>query len=113
MTEPGERQPYDADQSGDIAEEPSSSFRDLLRQINARMVLGFLAAVALVVFIAQNTDDAEVNFLWMDWSIPLFLLLLITVALSALCTVIVSWLVGRRRHPEVVSMYMGRRRRRR
>ena len=113
MSQSGENQPFDGDQGQEAAPEPSSSFRDLLRQINARMVLGFLAAVALIVFIAQNTDDAQVNFLWMDWSIPLFLLLLITVALSALCTVIISWLMSRRRHPEVVSMYMGRRRRRR
>ena len=113
MTQPDEQQPYDGDQSGDTAGTASGSFRDLLRQINARMVLGLLAAVALVVFIAQNTDDVEVNFLWLDWAIPLFLLLLITVALSALCTVIINWFMRRRRQPEAVSMYMGRRRRRR
>ena len=105
-------QPYDGAE-GTEEKSASGSFRDLISQISARMVLGFLAAVALIVFIAQNTDDAEVNFLGWEWEIPLFLLLLITVALSALCTVIIGWFMRRRRHPEMVSMYMGRRRWRR
>jgi uncharacterized integral membrane protein len=68
----------------------------VLRQINARMVLGALAAVALIVFIAQNTDEARVNFLGWDWDLPLFLLLLITIVLSVICTEIVGWYMGRR-----------------
>lgn len=61
------------------------------------MVLGALAAIALIVFIAQNTHEAEVNFLGWDWDLPLFLLLLITIVLSVVCTEIVSWYLGRRR----------------
>ena len=61
------------------------------------MVLGVLAAVALIVFIAQNTDDAEVNFLGWDWNLPLFLLLLITIVLSVICSEIVGWYLGRQR----------------
>ena len=113
MSQTEGNQPYDGDQGTEEEQSASSSFRDLVSQISARMVLGFLAAVALIVFIAQNTNEAEVNFLGWEWDIPLFLLLLITVALSALCTVIISWFMGRRRQPEVVGMYMGRRRRRR
>ncbi len=60
------------------------------------MVLGVLAAVALIVFIAQNTDEAQVNFLGWDWDLPLFLLLLITIVLSVVCTEIASWFMGRR-----------------
>ncbi len=69
---------------------------DVLRQINARMVLGTLAAVALIVFIAQNTDETRVNFLGWDWDLPVFLLLLITIVLSVVCTEMVGWYMGRR-----------------
>ena len=96
MSEPEQRAPYDDREAGG-AEPKSRSFTDVLRQINARMVLGTLAAVALIVFIAQNTEEAQVNFLGWDWDLPLFLLLLITIALSVICTEIVGWYMGRRR----------------
>ena len=95
MSEPESRPLYD--QQGTAEAEPKSrSFTDVLRQINARMVLGTLAAVALIVFIAQNTNEIRVNFLGWDWDLPLFLLLLITIALSVVCTEIVGWYMGRR-----------------
>lgn len=96
MSESESSPPYD--HQGTKGPEPKSrSFTDLLRQINARMVLGALAAVALIVFIAQNTDDVRVNFLGWDWDLPLFLLLLITIALSVVCAEIAGWYMGRRR----------------
>ncbi|MDE0581335.1 MAG: lipopolysaccharide assembly protein LapA domain-containing protein [bacterium] len=97
MSEPGPSVPYD--HGGTEGTKPKErSFVDLLRQINARMVLGALAAIALIVFIAQNTDETRVNFLGWDWDLPLFLLLLITIVLSVVCTEIASWYMGRRRH---------------
>ncbi|MDE0613548.1 MAG: DUF1049 domain-containing protein [Acidimicrobiia bacterium] len=97
MSEPEPSVPYD--HGGTEDKKPRErSFVDLLRQINARMVLGALAAVALIVFIAQNTDETRVNFLGWDWDLPLFLLLLITIVLSVVCTEIASWYMGRRRH---------------
>ncbi|MCY4271822.1 MAG: lipopolysaccharide assembly protein LapA domain-containing protein [bacterium] len=94
-SQPEQRTPFDH-QEQEGAKPPSRSFADALRQVNARMVLGVLAAVALIVFIAQNTGEARVNFLGWDWDLPLFLLLLITIALSVVCTEIASWFMGRR-----------------
>ncbi|MGI9623985.1 MAG: LapA family protein [Acidimicrobiales bacterium] len=54
--------------------------------VNFRLILGGIAAVALLLFIFQNTEDAEVSFLWWDGSIPLSVLLLITVALTVVRT---------------------------
>ncbi|MYH95310.1 MAG: DUF1049 domain-containing protein [Acidimicrobiia bacterium] len=97
MSEPETSVPYD--HGGTEGTKPKErSFVDLLRQINARMVLGALAAIALIVFIAQNTKEITVNFLGWDWDLPLFLLLLITIVLSVVCTEIASWYMGRRRH---------------
>ena len=95
MSEPEARPPFDH-QGVERAEPKSRSFMDVLRQINARMVLGTLAAVVLIVFIAQNTGETRVNFLGWDWDLPVFLLLLITIVLSVVCTEIVGWYMGRR-----------------
>lgn len=64
--------------------------------INFRLILGAIAAAALALFVFQNTDDAEVNFLWMSGAIPLFLLLLITVALTLILAMVGTWLLRRR-----------------
>lgn len=67
------------------------------RELNVRVILGVIVALALALFVLQNTDDVPVSFLWMDWTLPLFLLLLITVVLTAVLTLVVSWFLGRRR----------------
>ncbi|MXZ77176.1 MAG: DUF1049 domain-containing protein [Acidimicrobiia bacterium] len=97
MSEPDPSVPYDHGGTEDTKPK-ERSFVEVLRQINARMVLGALAGIALIVFIAQNTKEITVNFLGWDWNLPLFLLLLITVVLSVVCTEIASWYMGRRRH---------------
>ena len=96
MSDPEQSAPSDQRQTSDATPRRKSPVQ-ALRQINARMVLGVLSAVALIVFIAQNTDDTQVNFLAWDWDLPLFLLLLITIALSVVCTEFVGWRMGRRK----------------
>ena len=73
-----------------------SEVQDAGGGINVRLILGAIAAAALVLFVFQNTDDTKVNFLWMEGSIPLFLLLLITVALTLIVAMVVTWLLRRR-----------------
>lgn len=97
MSETGESKPFDGD-PGKQDKGASRSFRDALRQVNVRMVLGVLAAVALIVFIAQNTHDAQVSFLGWDWDLPVFLLMLITIALTVVCAQIVGWYMARRKN---------------
>lgn len=64
--------------------------------LNFRLLLGAVAAAGLALFIFQNTDDTQVNFLWMDGEIPLFLLLLITVVLTLVLAMVVTWMLRRR-----------------
>jgi uncharacterized integral membrane protein len=45
-----------------------------------------LVAVALIVFIAQNTQRAEVSFLWLDSDAPVAVLVLIAAAAGAVIT---------------------------
>lgn len=65
--------------------------------INFRLILGGLALAALLLFIFQNTDDAKVSFLAWDGTFPLYLLLLITVALTLVVAMMTTWFLRRRR----------------
>ena len=58
---------------------------------------GGYSGAALLLFILQNTDDADINFLLWDIGMPLWLLLVITILLTVLLTIIVMWFLGRRK----------------
>lgn len=60
------------------------------------LILAAIAAAALLLFVFQNTDDAPVDFLWFTWTMPLFLLIFITVALTLVVSVIAAWVLNRR-----------------
>jgi uncharacterized integral membrane protein len=52
--------------------------------------LAALLSIVLIVFMAQNTGHVEVNFLWMDGSLPLALALLIAGVGAAIVTMVVG-----------------------
>lgn len=66
------------------------------RRINARLIAGALAAVAIVLFVVQNTERVPVRFLWFEGGFPLFLLLLITMALTLILALGATWFMRRR-----------------
>ena len=66
-------------------------------RVNARIVVFVIGIAALAAFVFQNTEQVKVEFLFWDRTVRLAVLLLITVALSALVTVLALWFVGRRR----------------
>ncbi|MFN3216423.1 MAG: lipopolysaccharide assembly protein LapA domain-containing protein [Acidimicrobiales bacterium] len=66
------------------------------RRINARLVASAIAAVAMVLFVVQNTESVQVRFLWFEGGFPLFLLLLITIALTLILALGATWLMRRR-----------------
>ncbi|MDG1845343.1 MAG: hypothetical protein P8J01_03015 [Acidimicrobiales bacterium] len=65
----------------------SSTFKKI-RSIELKYVVASIALVVLFLFIFQNTDDVQIEFLWLDMNIPLFLLLLLTTALTWLATIL-------------------------
>ncbi len=60
------------------------------------LVLAAVAAIALLLFIFQNTDDAAVEFLWFDFTFPLYLLIFITIGLTVIISILVAWILNRR-----------------
>jgi uncharacterized integral membrane protein len=52
--------------------------------ISAPMVIGLVILAALLIFIFQNTGKVEVNFLFFDFSAPLWLILMLVAVLGGL-----------------------------
>ncbi len=64
----------------DESADPRSRFGGL----SPRVVLGGLVVVAIVAFVAQNTDDTEVTWLFFEATQPLWVVLLVTAAATLL-----------------------------
>ena len=60
-----------------------------LRKFGPPAVVGLLA----LIFILQNLDSVDVEFLWLDFTMPLWLLLVVFAVIGA----VVYWGVERRR----------------
>ena len=81
------------DRPGEAFEEAPS--RPLGGQI--RLWGGLGAGALLVIFLLQNLQRVEVNFLWMSYDIRMVYALLATAALGAFTAVSVGFLRGRAR----------------
>ena len=58
--------------------------------ISAPMVIGAVVLIALLIFVFQNTDKVQVNFLFFDFSAPLWLILAIVAVLGGLLDGVVA-----------------------
>ncbi len=56
------------------------------------IILAGLAIAALAVFAIQNTEKVEVEFLWFDGRIPIFLVIFVTVVLTLIVSVVAAWI---------------------
>jgi uncharacterized integral membrane protein len=54
------------------------------RDVPARLIIGVLALALAVVFVVQNRDEVETNFLFLHGSQPLWFLIVINLVLGAL-----------------------------
>jgi uncharacterized integral membrane protein len=61
------------------------------------MVVAGLIVIGVAIFVAQNTEDIEFEFLWLNFSMPLWLVLVIVFLLGAVVGQSLLWLRRRRR----------------
>ena len=66
-------------------------------RISAVMVIWIVVAVLAIVFIAQNTNDAHVKFLFFDGTLSLWVVIVIALILGALIDRVATWAWRRRR----------------
>ena len=80
-----------------IVPEPENVAEGVERQRNifAAVAAGIVGFV-LLVFIFQNTESVEVQWLFLSLSMPLWVLIVLVLALGATLGWIVRWLVNRR-----------------
>jgi len=82
---------------GSMEESQPPRMSERLRELELKHLGGALALVVLLIFIFQNTDDTQVEFLWLDIAMPLFLLLLLTSVLACLVVILVQRASRKRR----------------
>src|SRR5690606_22487194 len=70
------------------------------RAFNAGLVLGALLAVAAAVFVVQNAQSTEFDWLWLDFELPLWTALLGAMA-AGVVLVILAFLVHERRQRRI------------
>jgi uncharacterized integral membrane protein len=62
-----------------------------------RLGASIAAVGALVLFCLQNLQDAEVNFLWFDWSLPVVVVIVLSAVAGAIAAASLSTIRTRRR----------------
>ena len=74
---------------------PPEEQRDTIEQLK---IAGVIAAVAaLVLFLLQNLQEAEINFLWFEWNTQMIWALIVSAALGGVGVFLAQTIVGRRR----------------
>jgi uncharacterized integral membrane protein len=63
----------------------------------ATVVGAAVVAIALIAFIGQNRDDTEINWLFLDGTWPLWLVIVVAAVLGAMLSEVLGWLLRRRR----------------
>ena len=69
--------------------EPQDEARSLGSQI--RLWGGLFSGVLLVVFLLQNLQKVEINFLWFEWHARMIVALIVTAFLGAVMTLMVGF----------------------
>jgi uncharacterized integral membrane protein len=61
------------------------------------LIIGIILAIPLIVFLAQNTQSVEINFINWSAQVPLVSVLAATVVLTVIITEVIGLFVRRRR----------------
>jgi len=69
-------------------------------QIPVRLILFLVGIALLVIFIAQNSEEAQVELLWFEGFFPLSILIIGSALLGAVITMLGGMIVRRRRRKE-------------
>ena len=85
-----------SDEYDQYLEESSTSNRKIVG-----LIVAIIIAIVAAVFIFQNTEDTNVEFLFLSGRAPLYVVIIISMVLGALLTLIVLGVRRRRRRRRV------------
>tara|TARA_Y100000741_G_scaffold184862_1_gene140481 strand:- start:131 stop:391 length:261 start_codon:yes stop_codon:yes gene_type:complete len=80
-----------------------STAAERLKKIDPKYFGGVVSLVVLLLFVFQNTEKTQVEFLWLDITMPLFLLLILTSGLASLIALLLQRLSRKRRSSRTSS----------
>jgi len=94
----GTRRRVEQESERNVADEESTSTSTTAsRRISVGVIGPAVLAVALVVFIVQNTGSAEITWLVFEQEAPLWVVIVVAVVVGAVLTEVAGWFVRRRR----------------
>ncbi len=80
-----------------------STATEKLKKIDPKFFGAVVSLVVLLLFVFQNTEKTQVEFLWLDITMPLFLLLILTSGLASLIALLLQRLSRKRRSSRTSS----------
>ena len=90
----------DPDDPNDAVPEAPPRIEYRREGLGGKGVVLIAAGILLLIFIAQNLDDANVDFLFWDWNIAIAVAIVVSAALGFVIGWLVAWLRRRaRREP--------------
>ncbi len=72
---------------------------------NLRIGGGVALLLGLALFLIQNFDEAQINFLWFEWELPLVFALVLSAAVGSLATWLFTTLRGRSERKRQEAMF--------
>ena len=87
----------ESDDPNDAVPEPPPRFEYRREGIGGSTIALIVAGVLLAVFVLQNLDDANIDFLFWDWNVAVAVAIVVSAALGFVMGWLVSWLRRRRR----------------
>jgi uncharacterized integral membrane protein len=67
------------------------------KRVPPTLIIGLIALVLAIIFIAQNTDSHDVNFLFWDGEMSTWVVIVIALVLGALIDRVATWAWRRRK----------------
>ena len=90
----------DPDDPNDAVPEPPPRIEYRREGMGSMAVALLVAGVLLLIFVLQNLDDANIDFLFWDWDVAIAVAIVVSAALGFVIGWLVSWLRRRARLDE-------------
>jgi uncharacterized integral membrane protein len=84
-------------EGGDPVNDDTGSAVEEIRKGRGGIVIAAIVAVALIVFVSQNTDDTKVTWLFFDGTAPLWIVIIVAAVAGAVLAEILGVVWRRRR----------------
>lgn len=71
--------------------------RERAGNVSPSLIAAIVVGILVLVFVLQNGRDAPVRFLWIDWQMPVWLVIAVSLLVGALLAKLIGHLWRRRR----------------